>query len=57
MLRITMSSEFDQVLIKLVTGIWVDELERAWGLANAERNSRPLRLDLSKVDHTDKAGS
>ena len=60
MLRITVDSEFDQVSIKLegsVTGIWVDELERAWRSANAQRDNRPLRLDLNEVDHIDKAGS
>jgi ABC-type transporter Mla MlaB component len=59
MLRITVDSEFDQVSIKLegsVTGLWVDELERAWRSANAQRDSRPLRIDLSEIDHIDKAG-
>ena len=60
MLRITVDSEFDQVSIKLegnVSGIWVDELERAWRSADAQRDNRPLRLDLTEVDHIDKAGS
>jgi ABC-type transporter Mla MlaB component len=59
MLKITVDSEFDQVSIKLegsVAGVWVDELERAWRSANAQRDRRPLRLDISEVDHVDKAG-
>jgi ABC-type transporter Mla MlaB component len=59
MLRITVDSEFNQVSIMLegsITGIWVDELERSWRSANAQRDSRPLRLDLSDVDQIDKAG-
>ncbi|WP_263358594.1 hypothetical protein [Acidicapsa ligni] len=60
MLRINVDSEIDQVSIKLegsITGIWVDELESAWRSANAQRDSRPLRLDLRDIDHIDKAGS
>lgn len=60
MLRITVGSEFDEVSIRLegsISGVWVDELEKAWRLANAEREGRPLRLDLNDVDHIDKAGS
>ena len=59
MLRITVDRQTDDIIIKVegsVTGVWVDELERAWRSAYAERDDRPLRLDLSEIDCVDKAG-
>jgi anti-anti-sigma regulatory factor len=59
MLRITVQDEPEQVRLKLegkLAGIWVNELEDAWREVESTRKGRPLWLDLSAVEHVDRAG-
>ena len=59
MLRISVESEPGQVRLKLegkLSGIWVDELEDAWREVESTRCGRSLCLDLSAVEHVDRAG-
>jgi anti-anti-sigma regulatory factor len=59
MLRITVAPESNVVRLKLegdLTGTWVTELEESWRAAHAIRGDRRLCLDLTAVEHVDRAG-
>src|SRR5262249_25427366 len=56
MLRITVQPQPDRIRLKLegdLAGIWVSEVEDSW---RATRDDRPLYLDLTGVEHIDRAG-
>jgi anti-anti-sigma regulatory factor len=56
MLRITVQPEPDRIRLKLegdLAGMWVSEVEDSW---RATRGDRPLYLDLTGVEHIDRAG-
>jgi ABC-type transporter Mla MlaB component len=59
MLRITVTSESDRIRLKLegnLAGAWVTELEESWRAAHSIRGDRRLSLDLTAVEHVDRAG-
>jgi ABC-type transporter Mla MlaB component len=59
MLRITVQPSPMQVRLKLegnLRGAWVLELEDCWRSANLSLDGRPLCLDLTAVEHVDRAG-
>jgi hypothetical protein len=56
MLRITVQPEPDRIRLKLegdLAGMWVSEVEDS---CRATRGDRPLYLDLTGVEHIDRAG-
>jgi len=56
MLKITVQPEPDRIRLKLegdLAGLWVSEVEESW---RATRGDRPLYLDLTGVEHIDRAG-
>ena len=60
MLRITVTPESDCIRLKLegdLAGTWVTELEESWRAAHAIRGDRRLYLDLTAVEHVDRAGT
>ena len=60
MLRITVTPESDRICLKLegdLAGTWVTELEESWRAAHAIRGDRRLYLDLTAVEHVDRAGT
>ena len=59
MLRITVQPEPDRIRLKLegnLAGMWVSEVEDSWRATHAIRGDRPLYLDLTGVEHVDRAG-
>jgi anti-anti-sigma regulatory factor len=59
MLRITVEPELDRIRLKLegdLAGPWVGEVEQSWLATCAMRGNRPLYLDLTGVQHVDRAG-
>jgi len=59
MLRITVQPEPDRIRLKLegdLAGVWVSEVEDSWRATNSMRGGRPLCLDLTGVEHIDRAG-
>ncbi len=59
MLRITVTPESDRIRLKLegdLAGTWVTELEESWRAAHSIRGDRRLDLDLTAVEHVDRAG-
>jgi len=59
MLRITVQPEPDRIRLKLegnLAGMWVSEVEDSWRAIHAMRGDRPLYLDLTGVEHVDRAG-
>jgi hypothetical protein len=59
MLRITIQPECDRIGLKLegdLAGIWVSEVEDSWRATNSMRRGRPLYLDVTGVEHIDRAG-
>jgi hypothetical protein len=59
MLRITVEPKPDLVRLRLegdLAGTWVSELEDSWRAAYSIRGDRPLHLDLTEVEHVDRAG-
>jgi anti-anti-sigma regulatory factor len=59
MLRITVEPELDRIRLKLegdLAGPWVGEVEQSWLATCAMRGDRPLYLDLTGVQHVDRAG-
>jgi anti-anti-sigma regulatory factor len=60
MLRITVEPNPDLIWVKLegvLAGTWVSELEDSWRAAYSIRGDRPLHLDLTAVEHVDRAGT
>jgi anti-anti-sigma regulatory factor len=59
MLRITVQPEPDHIRLKLegdLAGTWVSEVEESWRATRSIRGDRPLYLDLTGVEHIDRAG-
>jgi hypothetical protein len=59
MLRITVQPEQDRIRLKLegdLAGMWVSEVEDSWRATHSIRDGRPLYLDLTGVQHIDRAG-
>jgi anti-anti-sigma regulatory factor len=59
MLRITVASELDRIHLKLegdLSGAWVAEVEESWLATYSMRGDRQLYLDLTGVQHVDRAG-
>ncbi|HLQ02935.1 MAG TPA: hypothetical protein VK143_11625, partial [Burkholderiales bacterium] len=59
MLRITVTPESDRICLKLegdLAGTWVTELEESWRAAHSIGDGRRLYLDLTAVEHVDRAG-
>ena len=59
MLRITVTPESNCIRLKLegvLAGTWVTELEESWRAAHSIRGDRRLYLDLTAVEHVDRAG-
>ena len=59
MLRITVTPESDRIRLKLegdLAGTWVTELEESWRAAHSIGDGRRLYLDLTAVEHVDRAG-
>lgn len=59
MLRITVEPELDRIRLKLegdLAGPWVGEVEESWLAICAMRADRQLYLDLTGVQHVDRAG-
>jgi anti-anti-sigma regulatory factor len=59
MLRITVEPELDRIYLKLegdLSGPWVAEVEESWLATYSMRGDRQLYLDLTGVQHVDRAG-
>lgn len=59
MLKITVHPEPDRIRLKLegdLAGMWVSEVEDSWRATHLIRDGRPLYLDLTGVQHIDRAG-
>ena len=59
MLRITVQPEPNRIRLKLegdLAGMWVSEVEESWRATHSMRVGRPLYLDLTDVQHVDRAG-
>jgi len=59
MLRITVEPAPDRIRLRLegdLAGPWVSEVEASWRASNSRRGDRPLDLDLTAVEHIDRAG-
>jgi anti-anti-sigma regulatory factor len=59
MLRITVTPESALIRLKLegdLAGTWVTELEESWRAAHSIRGDRRIYLDLTAVEHVDRAG-
>jgi anti-anti-sigma regulatory factor len=59
MLKITVQPEPDRIRLKLegnLAGMWVSEVEDSWRAIHAIGDDRPLYLDLTGVEHVDRAG-